>query len=103
MTQAGFVRLSSNPSFTRNAVSPRAALALLDRVTAMPEHEFWPDDLPVGEAIGRDQVIVGHRQIMDGYLLGLAESRGGMVATLDRGMLAVAMGREGLVGLVQGG
>lgn len=103
MTQTGFVRLSSNPSFTRNAVAPRAALTLLDQVTSMAEHEFWPDDLPVSEAIGREQVIVGHRQIMDAYLVALARSRGGVVATLDRGMLAVAMGREGLVELVQGG
>ena len=101
MTQAGFVRISSNPSFTALAVSPRAALELLDQITSLPEHEFWPDDLSLTQAIPREHHIVGHRQITDAYLVALAASRGGVVATLDRGMLSVAAGRESLVEIVQ--
>ena len=51
LTQTAFVRISSNPNFTPNAVGPREALALLDRITSMPEHAFWPDDLPLRTAI----------------------------------------------------
>ena len=40
LTQNGFVRLISNPKYP-NAVSPREALALLARGTAVPQHEFW--------------------------------------------------------------
>jgi len=94
LTEAGLVRLSSNPRFTSKAVSPAAALALLDRITALPEHEFWPDDLPLRSAIGDSLVIVGHRQVNDAYLLALAHSKGGVVATLDRSLASVATDTE---------
>jgi toxin-antitoxin system PIN domain toxin len=97
LTQTGFVRISSNPNFTSQAVSPGAALLLLEQITSLPEHEFWPDDLPLNQALPREQMIVGHRQITDAYLIALAASRGGIVATLDRGMLALTAGREGVV------
>ncbi|MEX2261212.1 MAG: TA system VapC family ribonuclease toxin [Bryobacteraceae bacterium] len=100
LTQAGFVRISSNPSFTSHAVSPRTALVLLDRITELPEHGFWPDDLPLNQAILPEQQLVGHRQITDAYLIALAAAHGGAVATLDRAMLAVASGSERLVELV---
>ena len=102
LTQMGFVRISSNPNFTCRAAPPRAALELLERIVALPGHEFWPDDLTLHEAIDREQPIVGHRQVTDAYLIALAASHGGVVATLDRGMLAVAAGREGLVEIVEG-
>jgi hypothetical protein len=90
ITETGFVRISSNPRFTRDAVSPRHALALLERVAAIEGYEFWPDDLPVSSAIG-GQSIVGHRQVADAYLLALAMARGGRLATLDRGVLSLPL------------
>ena len=90
LTQTGFVRISSNPSFTADAVLPGVALTLLARVTALPSHEFWPADLTLADAIGKTGSIVGHRQVTDAYLLALARKRGGILATLDRGILALA-------------
>ena len=97
LTQLGFVRICSHPVFSKQAVPPRVALTLLDQITALPEHEFWPDGLSLKQAMPPEQPVVGHRQITDAYLVALAESRGGVVATLDRGMLSVAVGREALV------
>ena len=88
------MRISSNPKFTPDAVSPRDALALLERVTAMPEHEFWPADLGLLEAIAKLEPLVGHRQITDAYLLALTRVRKGILATFDRGVLALAGGKE---------
>jgi len=68
----------------------------------MAEHEFWPDDLTMTQAIPSELPIVGHRQITDAYLLAMAGSHGGVVATLDRGLMSAAAGREELVDLVQG-
>jgi uncharacterized protein len=99
-TQTGFVRISSNPDFTRDAVSPKQAVALLGNITALPDHAFWPDDLPLERAIHKDQYITGHRQIMDAYLLALAIAHGGRLATLDRGILLLS-GDKGAVELVQ--
>lgn len=95
ITQAGFVRITSNPIFSPQAVPVRVALALLEEMLSMPGHEFWPDDLSFKQAVPKTMPIVGHRQVTDAYLISLAEAHGGMVATLDRAMLA--LGRKGLV------
>jgi toxin-antitoxin system PIN domain toxin len=90
LTQSGFVRISCNPHFSPQAVSPPVALLLIDEITALPEHEFWPDALSLREAIPPHHPLRGHRQITDAYLAALAASRGGVVSTLDRAMLTLA-------------
>jgi toxin-antitoxin system PIN domain toxin len=59
----------------------------IDRIQALPRHEFWSDDLPfVSEVMNG---LIGHRQVTDAYLCHLARGRGGQVATFDRGLAAV--------------
>ena len=83
-TQAGFVRSVSNPAFSRDAVQPREAIHVLSSNTAAKDHAFWPDQLPVAEAVAFTGVrLMGHQQVTDAYLLGLAIRRGGVLATLD--------------------
>jgi toxin-antitoxin system PIN domain toxin len=83
-TQAGFVRIVSNPAFSRDAVTPRDAVGVLAANTASKDHLFWPDELALSEAVAFAGVrLVGHQQVTDAYLLGLALRRGGMLATLD--------------------
>lgn len=89
LTQTAFVRISCNPRFTPNAVTPQEAVGLLERITSLHEHTFWPDDLPLRDAIPRHLPVVGHRQITDAYLLALATAGGAVLATLDRGVLAL--------------
>ncbi len=101
LTQIGFVRISSNPKFTPDAVSPHEALTLLERITNLPEHKFWPADLALSDAISKLQPIVGHRQVTDAYLLALARARRGILATLDRGALALAGAKEHSVELLR--
>lgn len=84
LTEAGFVRIVSNPAFSRDAVTPREAAGVLAANTVAKDHEFWPDDLPSAEAIAfAGARLVGHQQVADAYLLGLAIRRGGVLATLD--------------------
>jgi uncharacterized protein len=101
VTETGFVRISSNPKFTPDAVTPAEALALLDRITALAGHAFWPDDLPLKAVAHPDQPILGHRQVTDAYLLALAKSHGGKLATLDRGVLSLPASAPGTVELIQ--
>jgi len=85
LTQAGFVRIVSNPAFSRDAVQPREAIHVLSANTAAKDHAFWPDDVPFAEAVAFAGVrLVGHQQVTDAYLLGLAIRRGGVLATLDQ-------------------
>jgi toxin-antitoxin system PIN domain toxin len=89
-TQAGFVRIVSNPAFSRDAVQPREAIQVLSANTAAKDHEFWPGELPVAGAVAFAGVrLMGHQQVTDAYLLGLAISRRGVLATLDKGIAAL--------------
>ncbi|MCL4694335.1 MAG: hypothetical protein KJ060_17730 [Candidatus Hydrogenedentes bacterium] len=89
LTQCGFVRVSSNSNIIREAVEPMEALALLRQIVTLNGHTFWPDALPlVDESVPTD-LLAGHRQITDAYLLGLAIHNQGRLATLDRGVAAL--------------
>src|SRR5512133_2173909 len=86
LTQTGFVRISSNPAFTPDPPSPGEAIALLKRLTALPGHTFWPDDLSLADAFAGEAPVATHRQVTDGYLLRLASAHDGVLATIDRGI-----------------
>lgn len=90
LTQAGFIRIVSNPAFSRDAVQPREAIQVLSANTAASDHTFWPDDLPVAEAVAFAGVrLIGRQQVTDAYLLGLAIRHGGVLATLDQRIAAL--------------
>jgi uncharacterized protein len=59
----------------------------VERIQALPRHEFWPDDRPFTPDV--IVTVVGHRQVTDAYLCHLARGRNGKVATFDRGLFAV--------------
>lgn len=87
ITQVGFVRVSSNPKIIRDAVSPREAVTMLERLVRLPGHAFWPDEFEITcEGPFASLAFVGHRQTTDAYLLALAQRRGGKLATLDKGI-----------------
>ena len=89
-TQAGFVRIVSNPAFSRDAVQPRDATQVLVANTSAKDHVWWADDLPFAEAVSFAGVrLIGHQQVTDAYLLGLAIHHGGSLATLDRSVVSL--------------
>ena len=89
-TQAGFVRILSSAAFSRDAVAPLHALAVLTATLENRFHRFWPDDIGFAEAVGPFRgKLHGHRQVTDAYLLGLAIRKRGRIATLDQGLAAL--------------
>lgn len=87
LTQLGFVRLVSNPAFSRDALSPVEALALLAENVTHARHEFWTESLEVPAAVkDMEARLQGYRQLTDAYLLALAHRREGVLATFDRGL-----------------
>jgi toxin-antitoxin system PIN domain toxin len=83
LTQNGFVRVLSQPSYP-NPIPVSAALTLLSEATAQPDHTFWPDDVSLVDPQRFDNArILGPKQLTDVYLLGLAVKNGGRLATLD--------------------
>jgi toxin-antitoxin system PIN domain toxin len=91
LTQLGFVRLVSNPAFSRDALSPAAAVTLLAENLAHPRHQFWSESLQVPAALADVRPrLQGHQQITDAYLLAFAGLRSGVLATFDRGLQTLA-------------
>ncbi|MEP6955795.1 MAG: TA system VapC family ribonuclease toxin [Chthoniobacterales bacterium] len=91
ITQSGFVRIVSNPRFSRDAVSPREARARLQENLTSAQHRFLPASLPFAEAVLPFVArLQGHQQVTDAYLLGLALHHRARVATFDRGVGTLA-------------
>jgi len=82
VTQGSLVRF-----LVREGASGVEARQFVREVFADRRHRFWPDDLAYDVVdLG---AVVGHRQVTDAYLAGLARMHGGRLATLDRGLAAV--------------
>lgn len=94
LTQLGFVRLVSNPAFSRDALSVRDALTLLLKNLEHQDHVFWSADQDATSLTPMAASLRGHQQVTDAYLLALAQHHGGLVATFDRGLgeLAARLG-----------
>lgn len=89
-TECAFVRIVSNPAFSPDFLTVPEAVRLLALNVNHPTHHFWADDLPVEDAVrGFQRRLVGHNQVTDGYLLGLAMHRKGRLATLDESLGAL--------------
>jgi toxin-antitoxin system PIN domain toxin len=86
ITQAGLVRVLSNPNYPGGVSTPEA-FALLDAATADEHHQFWACDVPL---VGYDGVDGGHvlgpGQVTDVYLLALAVAHKGRLVTFDTRM-----------------
>ena len=86
-TEAAFVRIISNPAFSSDALTVQDAISLLNRSLLSPSHHFWADTVSFQDAVHKFQErLVGHQQVSDSYLLGLALHKKGRLATLDRGL-----------------
>ncbi len=65
----------------------RVARELLALLATLPGYEIWPDDLSY-EAVELES-LRGHKQVTDAYLVALARSKGGKLATFDEALAAL--------------
>jgi hypothetical protein len=85
LTEAGFVRVLSNPAYAAAVSRPIELVARLRQFCSSKEHVFWPASLSLtDEDLFNPALIRGHRQVTDVYLLGLAVRMKGCLATFDR-------------------
>jgi uncharacterized protein len=82
LTELAFVRLSSNPAYTPDAVLPRDAAGLLSAFTEHAGYRFV-EKLPAVSASVFERVI-GHQQLTDAYVVHVAETARMFFATFDR-------------------
>lgn len=83
LTENGFVRIVSHPSYPNRPGDVAAVLELLDRLCRAEGHRFWAQDISIREVLKSD-VVISHALVTDVYLLGLAVHKKGVLATLDQ-------------------
>ena len=89
-TQAGFIRIISNPAVTAGAITPEQAVQTLCANLHHRRHRFWPAEIGYPRALEILGIpLVGHRQVTDAYLLALAIHHQGKLATFDRALLSL--------------
>jgi toxin-antitoxin system PIN domain toxin len=85
-TEAGFVRVTTNPGYP-NPLTVEQALAVLRGHATRSGYQYWPISDPwvvlAAPFIGR---LFSHRQVTDSYLLGLAVKNNGVLVTFDKGL-----------------
>lgn len=87
ITQGALVRFHLRAGVEATAES---AKMLLQAIAALPQYQFWPDDASYLDMPTTG--IIGHRQVIDAYLVLLAYKHGGSVATMDQALATVHPG-----------
>ena len=85
MTEAGFVRIISNPAFTKQPPSVHQAIRLLESAKEhQPGHHFWKDEVSMADAAALWNPPLGHKQVTDAYLVALVHHHKGTIVTFDQ-------------------
>jgi len=90
LTENGYVRVASHPSYPNRPGDVSTVLAILRQFCAEAGHQFWTEDVSIRELLVPDAVLT-HAHVTDVYLLGLAVRKGDKLATLDRGIPTAAV------------
>ncbi len=84
VTINGCVRVLSNPAYPTVEATPAEVISRLRVLCSEAGHLFWEDRVSLlDQTLFRPQMIGGHQQITDVYLLGLAVRYEGTLATFD--------------------
>ena len=85
MTENGFLRTASVVARSGQFVPVTVLREALRKFCSSGHHEFWPHDISLlDERLFNAELIRGHQQLTDVYLLGLAVKRRGRLVTLDQ-------------------
>ena len=86
ITENAVIRIFSNPSYPSVDWLPNEVMDHLDGfLTDALNHVFWKDDVSLqDDSLFKRQMIRGHKQLTDIYLLGLTVKHDGKLTTFDR-------------------
>jgi predicted nucleic acid-binding protein len=93
VTEAGFVRVSSNARAVGAALAPAEARGVLVRLRADAGHRFLENDVSMTDELVPG--VIGHRQVTDALLLAVARRHGVPLVTFDAAL--AGLGRAGEV------
>lgn len=95
LTENGVLRIVGGARYVHPPGTPAAVAPILRHMRSHPGHRFWHDDISLLDSEIVDAArLLNSAQLTDTYLLALAQSKGGRLATLDRRLVT---------GAVQGG
>ena len=91
LTEAGYVRVTTNPAAHSGARTLAKSAAVLRELMREPGYCYWPiaESWATLTAPFADRIF-GHQQVTDAYLLGLAIKEDGLLVTFDRGLKYMA-------------
>ncbi|HKN21348.1 MAG TPA: TA system VapC family ribonuclease toxin [Terracidiphilus sp.] len=91
LTEIGFVRITTNPSFFPGPRTRDEATYILEGLASRPGYRYWPlQDSWTALTAPFALRILGHQQVTDAYLLGMAIKEDGVLVTFDRGLKYLA-------------
>jgi len=99
LTENGVLRIVGHARYPNSPGTPAAVAPLIKALRALPGHRFWPDNISLLDSDKLDHArLLTSGQVTDSYLLALACSQGGQLATFDRRLVtdAVRNGTQGL-------
>ncbi len=91
LTEAGFVRVTTNPNYQPASRTIQQATAVLADFATHPGYRYWPiADKWAALTAPFFARLLGHQQVTDAYLLGLAVKEKGILVTFDKGIRYLA-------------
>ena len=93
LTEAGFVRVTTNPAFRPGPRTLGQAMAILQILKGLPGFWYWEireSEMWVTITAPLASRILGHQQVTDAFLLGMAIKQDGVLVTFDRGLKYLA-------------
>lgn len=92
LTENGVLRIVGDARYPNSPGSPSEVAPLVKQLQFAQGHIFWADDISLLQFAAIDQgALVHSRYITDTYLLALAKSRNGALATFDRHLVTAAV------------
>ncbi|MEO8925809.1 MAG: TA system VapC family ribonuclease toxin [Caulobacteraceae bacterium] len=99
LTENGALRIMGGSRYPKSPGTPAVVAPSLLSLRSLPGHQFWPDDISLLDSRLFDSSrLLRSDQITDSYLLALACTKGGKLATFDRRVVTTAV-RSGQSGL----
>ncbi len=81
------MRVSCNRAAVHHTVTALDAIGVLEGLTGLGSHRFWPLDHSISELPESVSArLQGYRQVTDAVLLGTAIERAGRLTTFDGGL-----------------
>lgn len=92
ITENGVIRIVGHPRYPNTPGRPSIVAAMVGKLRSLPGHVFWPDAVSLLDVAHVDASrLLVPAQLTDTYLLALAASKKGFLATFDRQLIADAV------------